>query len=150
MFSRAVKKLVSMDLQCSFKALTGGGCGHGPRDRHKYSNVIPFLACKKEISSHENLFQFAGHENEIDLILSRAGLFTRPKDIETWTICPLHRGKLGLGWTRKSTRCRVPVQISNHGKGKRTWPKGERGIGKRDTQLILKRTGVFIQAGSGI
>lgn len=140
-----------MEEYCSLKTVTGGNCGHDPRDRQKFCKAIPFLSCNKDISSHENVFQFSGHESEIDLILSRAGrLFTRPKDIETWTICPLHRSKLGLGWTRKSvTRCRVPVQISDHGKGKRKWPRGERGLGKREAQLILKNTGVFIQVGSG-
>ena len=44
------------------------------------------------------------------------------------TICPSHRAKLGLGWTRGSS---------------------DRGIGKRDSQIILKRTGVFLQVGSG-
>lgn len=139
-----------MDVQCTFKSLTGGQCGYNPRDRHKCCNVIPLLSCKNDISEHENLFKFIGHENEVDLILSRAEVFTHSKNIETWTICPLHRCKLGLSWTRKYlTKCRVPDQISHHGKGKRKWPKGERGIGKIDAQLILKRTGKLVQPGSG-
>lgn len=140
-----------MEIYCSFKAVVGGICGHDQRSRQKSCSVIPILACKKEISGHERAFQFSGHANEADLILSRAGLFTCPKDIATWTICPLHRLKLGLGWTRRSTeRCRVPVGISTHGKGKRKWPKGERGVNKTEAQLIFKRTGVFVQVGSGM
>ena len=66
------------------------------------------------------------------------------------TICANHRGKLGLGWTRCSTRCRIPAALSNHGEGSRkAWPKGDRGISKRDSETVLHMTGVFIQAGSG-
>ena len=48
-----------------------------------------------------------------------------------------------------STRCRVPFEISNHGKKGKSWPKYDRGIGKRSSQMILKKTGVFLPAGSG-
>lgn len=43
------------------------------------------------------------------------GVGTSPKNVENMTICPLHRGKLGLGWTRgAATRCQVSFEISNH------------------------------------
>ena len=131
--------------------LVGGTCGHDPRDRLKSLKLIPLLSCQKSISDHESAFRFSGHANEVDLILSRAGLFSTPKDITTWEICPLHRSKLGLGWRRPTERCRVPVEISKHG-GKRRgkWPKGERGLGKSEASMILNRTGTFVQAGSGM
>ena len=48
-----------------------------------------------------------------------------------------------------NSRCRVPSDISNHGKGDKTWPKCDRGIGKRNAQITLKKTGVFPQVDSG-
>ena len=140
-----------MEIHCTLKIVVGGTCGHDPRDRQKLCSVIPMYVCQKDVSKHERTFKFFGHENEVDLILSRAGVFTTPKDIETWTICPLHRAKLGLGWTRRTAdRCRVPAAISNHGKDKRKWPKAERGLSKSEARLILERTGTFVQVGSGI
>ena len=77
-------------------------------------------------------------------------MFTYKERLSTMTICPNHRAKLGFGWTRRSsTRCRVPERISNHGKGKGVWPKGERGLGKRGSEMILRKTGSFVQVGSG-
>ena len=56
-------------------------------------------------------FQFTcgDPETEVDLILSRAGIFETPKDIDDFTICPTHRSNLGtgVGWIRGSiSRCR--------------------------------------------
>ena len=108
------------------------------------SIIIPLLACSKRIYGHSTSFGFSGPKDEIELILNLAAIFSPPVNIHSMTTCPSHRAKLGLGWTRgSSTRCRVPFQILNHGKSDRTWPKCDRGIGKRDSQIILKRTGVF-------
>ena len=30
------------------------------------------------------------------------------------------------------------------------WPKGERGLGKRGSEVILRKTGSFVQVGSGL
>ena len=45
--------------------------------------------------------------------------------------------------------CRVPEGISNHGKGKGTWPKGERLLGKEECEMILRKTGLVVQVRSG-
>ena len=37
------------------------------------------------------------------------------------------------------TRCRIPEEIFGHGKGKRPWQKGERGLGKKEPQLVILR-----------
>ena len=113
---------------------------------HLAQNSHRFFQSKGKRSS----FGFSGPKNEVDLILSRAAIFSPPLNIHSMTICPSHRAKLGLGWTRgSSTTCRVPSEISNHSKSDKTWPKCNRGIGKGDSQIILKRTGVFLQVGSG-
>lgn len=139
-----------MEVACSFKSLVGGKCGFDPRDRKRATVIIPLLACKKAILDHKSAFAFSIPETEVDLILSRAAIFNCPDNVDTWTICPHHRSKLGLGWTRGgNTRCRVPVEISKHEKAKGKWPRYERGIGKADSYLILQKTGVFLYVGSG-
>ena len=139
-----------MDVCCSFKSTVGGNCGFDKRSRKQETVIIPLLACSKRIDSHLTSFGFSRPKDEVDLILSRAAIFSPPVNIHSMTICPSHRAYLGLGWTRgSSTRCRVPSEISNHGKSHRSWPKGDRGIGKRDSQIILMKTGVFLQVGSG-
>ena len=35
------------------------------------------------------------------------------------------------------------------GKGKGTWLKGERGLGKEESEIILRKTGLVVQVGSG-
>lgn len=39
--------------------------------------------------------------------------------------------------------------ISGHGKSRDTWPKGDRGIWKEESKVILRNTGVFVAPGSG-
>jgi len=131
----------------SFKTLVAGICDSISRDRSCLLQVVPLCSCKKDISSHLRSNKFAGSSNEVDLILSRASIFEIPKDLETFTICPAHRSVLGVGWSRGcNTRCRVPKELSGHGKTK---PKANRGINKISSQLILNETGIFIQPGSG-
>ena len=85
------------------------------------------------------------------IFLSRAGIFETPKDIDDFTNCPTHRSNLGVGWNRGSnSRCRVPKEMSGHGKGRvKSIPKADRGIGKRVSQIVLKMSGKFVQSGFG-
>ncbi|RMX51576.1 hypothetical protein pdam_00017733 [Pocillopora damicornis] len=130
---------------CLCKSLIGGVCGYNTRDRKRETEVVPLLSCSKNIASHRSAFKFTGPKDEIDPILCVASMFTKNTRSSTMTICPNHRAKLGLGWTRgSSTRCRVPERISNHNKGKGVWPKGERGLGKRGSEAILRKTGACI------
>ena len=139
-----------MEVCCSLKSIVGGMCGFDTKDREKETQIIPLLACSKAISSHIASLWFSGPVDEVDLILSRAALFTQPANINSMTICPLHRQTLGLDWRRGSTaRCRVPEALSIHDRRGKKWPKCDRGIGIIDSQIILKKTGVFLQIGSG-
>ena len=139
------------EMWCSFKQLLGDCCGQDRKDvRVKDNRTVPLLACNKDIRAHKRTFSFSGPESEVDLILYRAGVFSCPADIETWTVCPYHRSKLGLGWSRGSnTRCQVPASISNHGNSKTKYPKYERGLGKVESQLVLSKSGILVQIGSG-
>ena len=135
---------------CSFKAIVGGVCGYNPKDRKRDAEIVPLLSCNKDIDSHKSTFQFTGPEDEVELILCRAAKFSKSESLRTMTICPKHRTKLGIGWSRgSSTRCRVPEEIYDHGKRKGPWPKGERGLGKRESEGVLRKTGLFVQVASG-
>ena len=94
--------------------------------------------------------KFSDAENEVGLVLSRAGIFETQKDNDDFTNCPTHRSNLGVGWSRGSSRCRVPKEVSGHGKGRvKSILKADRGIGKRVSQVALMMSGKFIQPGSG-
>ena len=139
-----------MDGRCSFKVIVGGVCGYNPKDRKRNAKIVPLLLCKKDINNHKYTYKFTGPDDEVELILCRAAQFSKSKSLHTLTISPNHRTKLGLGWSRgPSTRCRVLEEISGHGKGKGPWPKGERGLGKNESEAVLCKTGLFVQVGSG-
>ena len=57
-------------------------------DRGCVSQVVSLHSFKKDISSHSRSCKFSDPENEVDLILSLAGIFETPKDIADFTICP--------------------------------------------------------------
>ena len=62
--------------------------------------------------------QVSDPENEVNLVLSRAGIFETPKHIDDFTNCPSHRSNLGVGWNRGSnSKYRVPKEMSGHSKG---------------------------------
>ena len=130
-----------MEVCFSFKTITGGICGSDNRDRKKDIQVVPLSACSKDIENHLSSYSFTGPVNEVELILC---------NLESMAVCPRHRGKLGIGWTRGATRCRIPLDLSNHGKGRnKTWLKGDRGLGKHESEVVFRKTGVFVQPGSG-
>ena len=92
--------------------------------QEKRNTNYPFASLFKGNIKPYSESWFSGPKDEVDLILSRAALFTQPANIHSMTICPLHREKLGLGWRRGSyARCRVPEVLSNHDKKGKKWPK---------------------------
>ena len=143
--------LKKMEACCSFKHVVGSSCGFNAKDRKRLTQIIPLLSCTKDISKHLSSLSFSGPKNEVDLILSRAAVYNKSEEsIKSMTICPHHRATLGISWTRGgSTICRVPVVISEHGKSNRAWPRGDRGLGKQESSIILRNTGVFVPPGSG-
>ena len=82
---------------CSFKTLAGGDCGCDKRTKKQENEIIPLVTCSKPIDGHLTSFSFSGPKNEVDLILSRASIFSLPGNIHSMTICHSHRAKLGLG-----------------------------------------------------
>jgi len=136
-----------MDVICSFQKLVGGVCATDKR--YELAVVVPILlSCEKNISEHTRSVAIDDIDSEVELILARASVFTFPRDISTWTICPAHRSSLGIGWRRGSNRCRVPPGLSKHApKGKPR--KADRGLRKSESKAILRHTGVFVSVGSG-
>ena len=95
-----------MENICSFVSILGGQCGHDRRDRNRTTGSIPSLSCEQDISDHKAMFLLHDNDNEIELILARASIFSSPRNIDQMTICPAQRASLGIGWT-----CRVPDKM---------------------------------------
>ena len=56
-----------------------------------YLKSFPCIVVKKDNSSHLRSCKFSDPENEVDLILSLAGIFETLRDIDDFTICPTHK-----------------------------------------------------------
>ena len=108
-----------------------------------YLRSFPYAAVKKTFQ-----VTCGDPETEMDLILSRAGIFETSKDIDDFTIFPTRRSNLatGVGWIRGCiSRCRVPKEVYGHGKGRvKSIPKAYWVIGKRVLQIVRKTSGKFI------
>ena len=139
-----------MDISCSFQRLVGGYCALDKRNKVSESNAttIPLLSCNKDISGHKKAMGISDVETEVELILARASIFTLPSDISKLTICASHRSSLGIGWRKGSQRCRVPAGLCRHAEEGKS-RKADRGINKALSRTILRRTGIFVAAGSG-
>ena len=94
------------------------------------------------------MFAFHGIDNEVELILARASIFSFPRNIDQMTVCPAHRASLGIGWTRRvPDKCKVPSIISHHSGDISKRPKADRGLSKADSYAVLQETGVFLAVG---
>ena len=82
----------NMEICFSFKSFAGGTCGFSYReDRGCVSQVVSLHSFKKDISSHSRSCKFSDPENEVDFILSLAGIFETLTGIDNFKICPTHR-----------------------------------------------------------
>jgi hypothetical protein len=139
-----------MEFSCSFNSIVGTTCSFDRRSKNKSIDIVPLFTCKKDIASHRSIWSFSGVESEDELILCRAGIFyAHPKDESALTVCPYHRSELGIGWRKSYNSCSVPEELAHHRLGKTKTVKGDRGIGKEVSKVILQRTGVLIPVGSG-
>ena len=77
----------------SFKSFVGGLLGVViDKTDVAYLRSFPCVVVKKTFQ-----VTCGDPETEVDLILSRAGIFETPKDIDDFRICPTHRSNLGTG-----------------------------------------------------
>ena len=138
-------------MNCSFQRLVGGSCcpDRRSRDPVEDATTVPLTSCTKDITGHIRAMGINDVDSEVNLILARASIFACPPDLKKMTICPSHRSSLGIGWRRGSQRCRVPADLASHKQPGRSTRKADRGINKSLSKTILRRTGIFIPAGSG-
>ena len=132
-----------------FQEIVGGKCGFSSKDKEKSVKLIPLLHCTSIIDKHKSALAFTDVQNEVELILARWRLFSRPQNIDLLKICPHHRETLGVGWKRSSTRCDVPALLSSHSAKVKNRPRAERGLTKQASQTVLNETGIFVPIGSG-
>jgi hypothetical protein len=95
------------------------------------------------------VFTLSDVETEAELILARASIFEQPQNVEKLFICPFHRASLGVSWNRRSSKCSIPVILSQHSTKMIKKPKADRGLSKHGSQIVLKETGIFLAVGSG-
>ena len=67
-----------MNSNCSFLKITRDHCGSDTKDRSRSVDCVPLLSCNRDISVHKSAFALIDVENEMDLILSRASMFSTP------------------------------------------------------------------------
>ena len=92
LLSRRLILHANKEICCSFKSFPGGTCGFSYREEPScISQVIPLRSCKKDMSSHLQSCKFSDPENEVDLILSLAGIFETLTGIDNFKICRTHR-----------------------------------------------------------
>ena len=132
-----------------FKRLLEGNVVSVARRKEKSVKLIPLLSCTSNIDKHKSALAFTDVQNEVELILARSRLFSRPQSIDQLKICPHHRETLGLGWKRSSTRCDVPALVSSRSAKVKNRPRAERGLTKLASQTVLNETGIFVPVGSG-
>ena len=126
---------------CSFKKITNTDCGTVSEKLKIPQSILPLIHCTRDVSGHLKTVKITDIETEIDLILSRAGIFNHDADdLQLYTICPRHRFLLGGGWYSRSV-CNYP---SHTGK-----EKPDRSINKQDSKLIMQQLGQFVVVGSG-
>ena len=78
-----------MEICCSVKSFAGGTCEFSYQSC--ISQVVPMRGCLRDISSQFRSCKCSDSENDVDLILSCAGIFETLKEIDDFTNCPTHR-----------------------------------------------------------
>ena len=107
---------------------------------------MPLSSCDRGICEYVRSVGVSDISSEVKLILARASTFSFPRNIPRWTVCPVHRFSLRIGWRRGGNGCRVPAGLANDAQKR----KASRGIGKTESKEILRYAGVFVAVGSGM
>ena len=68
-----------MYASCSFKdyKFVTSSCSNDRRDRTKSTNVVALVSCDKDISGHKSFLSITDVNSEKELLLARAGIFSR-------------------------------------------------------------------------
>ncbi len=93
-------------MACSFQG-TLFPCGPDPASHPTVTHCIPLALCRpgNDITNHLKLWHINPDDlnSEADLLLARGGFFDEPV-IASFTVCPNHRARLGLGWKHNCSR----------------------------------------------
>ena len=94
----------NMEIYCSFKSFAGGTWGFSYReDRSCTSQVVPWHSCKIDISSHVRSCKFSDSENDVDLILSLAGVMADLDPPRIWTPRSISASGFGPPWSKSAS-----------------------------------------------
>lgn len=129
---------------CSFQEAIGGKsitCGNNIKV--STNEVVPLLACTKPIATHLSNYHIDPKtvESEGKLLQLRGGLYF--DDIDSLTICPNHRQKLGLGWT-----CGKFCSLSYCCGKNKSMPKGT--ISRDQALYLFFKENRFVGVGAGM
>ncbi|KXJ25591.1 hypothetical protein AC249_AIPGENE6372 [Exaiptasia diaphana] len=123
-----------------------GSCGVSP-DYPSQAVYVTLKECEKDVLDHLKFFKISGDgaiDNEMKLILARAGIFEIEKKHESITICPRHRADYGIRWRSSKVTCAVPKDFAAH---KSATAKGSKPISSKDAHCILINTGKCVEVG---
>ena len=93
---------------CHFQEIVGRKCGFSSKDKEKSVKLIPTAPI---IIIDKSALALTDVQNEVELILARARLFSPLQNIDKLKICPHHQETLGFGWKRSSTQRRPSFTI---------------------------------------
>jgi hypothetical protein len=91
------------------------------------------------------LFIKLGVVNEVDLILTRGGIFNGIDETKYY-VCNDHRRKLGFQWRTNKVACVVPSEISGHNSPAKAQDYNV--ITKADAIVIWRKTNLLVEIGS--
>ena len=60
-------------------SIVGGQCGHDRIDRNRAKECIPLLSYQRDVTGRKAMFAFQGIDNEVQLMLARASIFSFPE-----------------------------------------------------------------------
>lgn len=82
-------------------------CGGDPDDPGGLAVCVPLSQCTRDVTDHLQAHHISsqGLQSEEKLILARVGIFgDHASEYRMMTVCPSHRGRLGLHWKHNCTR----------------------------------------------
>ena len=123
----------------SFRSYYRKECGLSGRCKDQKA-LAPLKTCAKDISGHLNGCKNTtseGVDAEWKLCLLRVAFV---EEGDSFTICPSHRDKLGLGW-RPTKACKYPMHDRKQ--------KPTKGVTRHMSQAIYSKYNILCETGQG-
>ncbi|KAK3746674.1 hypothetical protein QZH41_020586, partial [Actinostola sp. cb2023] len=136
---------------CSYSTLLSPTTPCGQSSEYPGSlECVSLKDCTKEIYGHLSSLQLGADEglgNEMELLLSRAGVFSVEEKHFALNICPRHRADFGIWWRTRKMLCTIPKYLAAH---KAASAKGSHHVDSKQSRYILKNSNTLIPVGSPI